>query len=185
MEEVKLANYKLKYQVELAKNNNKEAFSELIEEVKTKLYKTGMAILKNDADTCDALQETLLSAYQNIKSLEINDYFTTWIIRIMINKCYEIIRKNKRIININEKVQVSSDDNFYDRYAVESDLEWALNNIDEDLKTVTVLYYYDDFSVSEISDVLNIPEGTVKSRLSRARDRLYTIIKEKEGGING
>ena len=184
MGEVKLANYKLKYQVELAKNNNKEAFSELIQEVKTKLYKTGISILKNDADTCDAMQETLLSAYQNIKSLENNDYFTTWIIRIMINKCYDIIRRNKRIVSINEKVEIKDDD-FYDRYASESDLEWALNNIDEDLKTVTVLYYYDDFSVSEISDVLNIPEGTVKSRLSRARDRLYTIIKEKEGGING
>ena len=183
MGEVKLANYKLKYQVALAKNNNKEAFSELIEEVKTKLYKTGISILKNDADTCDALQETLLSAYQNLKSLENDEYFTTWIIRIMINKCYEIIRKNKRVININETFQVK-DDGFYDRYASESDLEWALNKIDEDLKTVTVLYYYDDFSVNEISGVLNIPEGTVKSRLSRARDKLYKILKEKEGGID-
>lgn len=184
MEEVKLANYKLINQVELAKNNNKEAFSELIEEVKTKLYKTGISILKNDADTCDALQETLLSAYQNLKSLKNNEYFTTWIIRIMINKCYDIIRKNKRIVSINEKIQVE-EEVFYDRYANESDLEWALSNIDEDLKLVTVLYYYDDFSVNEISDVLNIPEGTVKSRLSRAREKLYSILKEKEGGIDG
>ncbi len=184
MEEVKLANYKLKYQVELAKNNNKEAFSELIESVKIKLYKTGMSILKNDDDTCDAMQETFLSAYKGLKNLQNDEYFTTWIIRIMINKCYEIIKKNKRINSINEKVQIN-EDAFYDRYSEESDLEWVLSRIDEDLKTVTVLYYYDDFSVKEISDVLNIPEGTVKSRLSRARDRIYDILKQKEGEIDG
>ena len=53
--------------------------------------------------------------------------------------------------------------------------------LDKDLKLVTVLFYYDDLSVSSISEILNIPEGTVKSRLSRARERIYTILKEEEG----
>ena len=70
---------------------------------------------------------------------------------------------------------------YYEMYSQESELEVVLNKIDKDLKMVTVLYYYDDLSVREISEVLNIPEGTVKSRLSRARSKIYAILKEEEG----
>ena len=57
--------------------------------------------------------------------------------------------------------------------------------IDPDLKLVAILYYYDDFSVKEIAELLNIPEGTVKSRLSRAREKLYFILKKEEGENDG
>lgn len=166
--------------VELAKTGNQEAFSKLIEEVKLKLYKTGISILKNDEDTCDAIQETLINAYKSLNTLKNNEYFSTWIMKILINKCYDIIRKNKKIININEKIKLEQD-MYYEMYSQESELEVVLNKIDKDLKMVTVLYYYDDLSVSEISEVLNIPEGTVKSRLSRARSKIYAILKEEEG----
>lgn len=139
-----------------------------------------MAILKNDDDTCDAIQETLISAYKNFETLNNIEYFSTWIIRILINKCYDIIRKNKKVVYLNEKLEIDSE-TYYEMYCNESDLERILNKIDTDLRTVTVLYYYDDLSVLEIANVLNIPEGTVKSRLSRARDKIYKILKEEEG----
>lgn len=166
--------------VEKAKNGDQIAFSNLIVKVKYKLYKTGMAILKNDDDTCDAIQETLIKAYKNIKTLNSNEYFTTWIVRILINQCYDIIRKNDKIVSMNEKLQTNLN-TYYELYSQESSLEYVLNMLDKDLKLVTVLYYYDDLSVSTISEILNIPEGTVKSRLSRAREKIYTILKEEEG----
>lgn len=166
--------------LELAKNGDSQAFARLIEQVKVKIYKTGMAILKNDDDTCDAIQETLESAYKNLNSLNEEKYFSRWIIRIMVNKCYDIIRKNKKISYINEKMQIN-DNGYYDVYSKESDLENVLNQIDSDLRTTVVLYYYDDMSVSQVSEVLNIPEGTVKSRLSRAREKIYEILKKEEG----
>lgn len=166
--------------VELAKKGNQEAFLKLIEEVKLKLYKTGISILKNDEDTCDAIQETLINAYKSLNTIKNNEYFSTWIMKILINKCYDIIRKNKKIINIDEKIKLEQD-MYYEMYSQESELEVVLNKIDKDLKMVTVLYYYDDLSVREISEVLNIPEGTVKSRLSRARSKIYAILKEEEG----
>lgn len=166
--------------VELAKTGNKEAFSKLIEEVKLKLYKTGISILKNDEDTCDAIQETLINAYKSLNTLKNNEYFSTWIMKILMNKCYDIIRKNKKIIYLDEKIKIEQD-MYYEMYSQESELEVVLNKIDKDLKMVTVLYYYDDLSVSEISEILNIPEGTVKSRLSRARSKIYAILKEEEG----
>lgn len=159
---------------------NQEAFEQLINTVKIKMYKTGMAILKNDDDTCDAIQETLLSVYKNLNTLKDEKYFKTWVIRILINKCYDIIKKNKKISYINEKLEKENTD-YYDIYSEESILERVLNTIDSDLKIVTVLYYYDEFSVKEISEMLNIPEGTVKSRLARARDKIYDILKKEEG----
>ena len=162
-------------------NSNPEAFERLINTVRVKLYKTGMAILKNDDDVCDAIQETLLSAYKNFGSLREEQYFSTWIIRIMINKCYDIIKKKQKVAYLNEKMEIEADDAYYDRYKEDSTVERVLNQINPDLKLVTVLYYYDEFSVKEISEMLNLPEGTVKSRLARARDKMYEILKMEEG----
>lgn len=71
--------------------------------------------------------------------------------------------------------------NYYEIYEKESTLEQVLNKIDENLRLITVLYYYNDLSVSRISETLNIPEGTVKSRLARARMKIYELLKD-EGG---
>ena len=158
-----------------------EVFETLLATVKVKLYKTGMAILKNDDDTCDAIQETLISVYKNFNTLKEKKYFSTWITRILINKCYDIIKNNKKISYINEQMEQQGDASYYDIYKEESSLEKVLNLISQDLKLVTVLYYYDEFSIKEISEMINIPEGTVKSRLARAREKLYEILKKEEG----
>lgn len=139
-----------------------------------------MSILKNDDDTCDAIQETLVSAYKNLKSLREPQYFSSWIIKILINKSYDIIRKNKKVKYLNEKMQIE-EETYYDIYSSESELENVLTQLDENLRLVVVLYYYDDLSVADISKILNIPDGTVKSRLSRARDKIYKIIRKEEG----
>jgi len=128
--------------VERAKNGEIEAFNELIEIHKIKMYKTAKAILNNEDDICDAIQETLLSIYKNINKLNEVKYFSTWAIRILINKCYDIIAKNKKtgnVVDITEVQEVKT----YDKYNTDSVVEKALNEIDEDLKVVTVLYYYD------------------------------------------
>ena len=161
--------------------SNPETFESLINSMRVKLYKTAMAILKNDDDACDAIQETLMSAYKNFESLNNKSYFGTWITRILINKCYDIIKQNKKISSINEIMEKEENASYYDIYKEESLVENVLNKIDSDLKVVTVLYYYDEFSVNEIAEMLNIPEGTVKSRLSRSRDRIYELLKKEEG----
>ena len=167
--------------MEELRKGSPETFEDLINTVKIKLYKTGMAILKNDDDVCDAIQETLMSAYKSFDTLQDKSLFCTWITRIMINKCYDIIRKNKKFTYLNGQMEKDGTESYYDRYSEESSLEKVLNLIHPDLRLVTVLYYYDEISIKEISDILNIPEGTVKSRLSRARDKIYEILKKEEG----
>ena len=159
------------------KKDTLEEFEMLINSVKAKLYKTGMAILKND----DVIQETLISAYKNFDKLNEKKYFSSWITRILINKCYDFLKNRKKITYLNEEIERAENIGYYDRYKEESDVERILNLISPDLKLVTVLFYYDEFSVKEIAEMINIPEGTVKSRLARARDKIYDILKKEEG----
>ena len=169
--------------VEEAKLGNNEAFEQLIEENKLKMYKVAKSILKNEDDVCDAIQNALMSAYTNLNKLQNNQSFSTWLIRRVINKSYEISNKNQRLYsNVTDIEEYNTNENLksFDNYNSESLVENVLTRIDEDLKTITVLYYYNDYSVNEISMILDIPEGTVKSRLSRARSKIYEIIKSEE-----
>lgn len=128
--------------VEKAKNGDNEAFNELIDNNKLKMYKTAKAILNNEDDICDAIQETLISAYKNLNKLKENKFFSTWIIRILINKCYDIIAKNKKIGNVVDISEVQ-DVKTFDEYDSDSVVAKVLNEIDEELKVVIILYYYD------------------------------------------
>ena len=165
------------------KNGAEQAFAELIEQYKLPIYKTAKSILKDEDDVCDAIQDTALSIYKNIPNLKNEEYFKTWVIRITINKCYDILKKHK--LN-NEKMLKAQEDvselhtNFDNNVILQTDLQTTLELLEEDLKIVTVLYYYNDLSISEISDILNIPKGTVKSRVFRAREKLYEILSKEE-----
>ena len=165
------------------KKGDKEAFAQLIEEYKLTIYKTAKAILKDEDDVCDAIQDTALSIYKSISNLKNEKYFKTWVIRITINKCYDIIAKNRLNSEKMEKVKFYDEEihNSFDKNVIlKTDLETALNTLDEDLRVTTVLYYYNDLSIAEISNILDIPKGTVKSRVSRAREKLYEILSKEE-----
>lgn len=165
------------------KNGDEQAFAELIEQYKLPIYKTAKSILKDEDDVCDAIQDTALSIYKNIQNLKNEEYFKTWVIRITINKCYDILKKHK--LN-NEKMLKAQKDvaelqtNFDNNVILQTDLQTTLELLEENLRTVTVLYYYNDLSISEISDILNIAKGTVKSRVFRAREKLYEILSKEE-----
>lgn len=166
------------------KEEDKEFFIKKINENRLKMYKTAIAILNDEDDANDAIQEALYSAFKNYYSLREKSYFTTWIIKILINKCYNIINKNKKIAYIDDTI-IQNTASSEDTYKIENSLEWVLNQIDKDLKEIVVLYYYDDFSVADIANILEIPQGTVKSRLSRAREQIKEIINKEEGEFNG
>lgn len=167
------------------KEEEKEQFIELINANRLKMYKTAISILKNEDDANDAIQDALYSAYKNYENLKDKKLFVTWLIRILINKCYDIINKNKKVVYIDDDSTIENTYGKADTYDVENSLDWVLNKIDKDLKEIVVMYYYDELSVTEIADILEIPNGTVKSRLSRARGQISEIMKKEEGEING
>lgn len=165
-----------------SKDGKEQNFMELIEQNKLRFYKTAKIILKNDNDIYDALQEALISIYQNFEKLKNKEYFITWATRIVINKCYDLLRKNKNnIISIDETIENDIQISKYDDYEVDKyGIRKAMESLNENLKLITILYYYDDFSISEISKIVGIPEGTVKSRLSKAREILKEKLKKEE-----
>ena len=176
MELISFLNYKKKSNIIKAKNGDNEAFLELINENKLNIYRVARGILSNEHDIEDAIQNTIIKAYEKINTLKKNEFFRTWLVRILINECNEIIRKNKRIVSINE----SNHEEKYNDYYENIDLTNAINSLSEELRVTTVLFYFEDMSIKDIASVLNIPNGTVRSRLSRARKILREIIGDDE-----
>lgn len=165
-----------------SKKSKDKNFTILIEENKIKFYKTAKIILKNDDDVYDALQEALISMYKNYEQLNDLKYFSTWATRIVINKCYDLLRKIKNnIIPIDEEFDTNIKMAQYDEYEIDKyGIKKAMEYLSEDLKLITILYYYDNYSVKEISQILDIPEGTVKSRLSKSREVLKQKLEKGE-----
>ncbi|MGL4911585.1 MAG: sigma-70 family RNA polymerase sigma factor [Romboutsia sp.] len=161
--------------VKKAKKDNKLAFSTLIKHYESDLYRVAIAITKDEDDALDCIQETIVQVYISIRNLKNNEYFKTWLIKILINKCNELIKKNKRILEL-KKADIQ---NLYEPEKQDLDIKESIDRLDDELKILLILYYYQDMSVKDISESLEIPKGTVKSRLSRARSKLREILIEE------
>ncbi|MBC6972871.1 sigma-70 family RNA polymerase sigma factor [Bacillus sp. Xin] len=159
--------------VSLAKKGDHEAFVSLIHTQKVQLYRIAKAMLYDENDVEDAIQTTILKAYENIKNLKSEEFFQTWCIRILINQCNGMIRSRKKVIAIEGNIDCMI---AFDSYE-DIDLHNAIQSLTEELKAVTVLYYYEDMNQENIAALLEIPKGTVKSRLSRAREQLQKQLK--------
>ena len=168
MDEIKL--------VRKSKKGNNLAFSTLIKSYEKDLYKVAIAMTKNDDDALDCIQEAILQAYISIKDLRQDEYFKTWLIKILINKCNALLKKNKKILNLD--VSIAENDKVEQSDRLE--LKDSINNLDSNLKIIVILYYYEDMSIKDISESLNIPQGTIKSRLSRARSKLKEMLSIDE-----
>lgn len=164
----------------LAKQGDKEAFVHLIQENKMSLYRVAKGILQNEADIEDVIQITILKAYENIRKLKVSEYFKTWITRILINECTTVLRGRKKVVPMENNINdlATTEDTY-----TNVDLYHAVHSLREKLRIVTILFYYEDLSTKEIANVLALPEGTVRSRLSKARLKLQKKlnIQEKEG----
>lgn len=165
--------------LEKAINGDKEAFSRIIIQNKEAMYKTAIVILRNEEDAYDAIQDALIKMYRNIHNLQNIDAFKSWSRKIIINSCYDIIEKNKKVININSRLIDTYEETREDIYQCEDEVVKLLDKIEPDLRLTAILYYYNDLTIKEIAQIIKIPEGTVKSRLSRAREKLYQILKSE------
>lgn len=165
--------------IKRAQKGDKEAFIKLMEKYTQDMYKVAKSRLNSEEDIGDAIQETILSAYKNICVLKNTNYFKTWLIRILINKCNDIIANNKNIVYVEEYYENSIKDEIsQDKFENNITFKEVLENLSEAYRTVVVLYYVNGFNTREISEILNEKEGTIKSRLSRAREKLREFYLE-------
>ncbi|WP_159888088.1 sigma-70 family RNA polymerase sigma factor [Paenibacillus puerhi] len=154
--------------VKLARQGDREAFTRLIHRLENGLYGVARSMVTRDEDCADAIQETILKAYRGISALKEPAYFKTWLFRILINECNLILRKRKRTIpteSLPGKLDAPGASHAYDRI----DLRAVVDRLEETLRVVVTLHYFEDMPLKQIAQVLDTPEGTVKSRLHRAR----------------
>ena len=149
----------------------KEEFERLVIENQLSMYRFAMSILKNSNDAEDAVSETVLTAYEHLSSLKKSDSFKAWMMTILVNVSKKMLRKKKRVV-------LYDDLGLFEKSTDEGSCEmWeAVLTLNAKYAKVVILYYYEGFSTREIARILHIPEGTVKSRLSRARSKLQQII---------
>ena len=160
--------------VKLAKKD-KSVFSELIQANLTSMYRVAKGILSSEDDIEDALQTTTLIAFDKIKTLRNDKYFKTWLIRILINECNKLYNRNRKSL---KDIKEFKEESYTIDKSINIDLYNAINKLSDELRVTTILFYFNDLTYKEISKVLDIPEGTVKSRISRAKDRLYIMLKD-------
>ena len=160
--------------VVLAKKGDKVAFERLVRKHSVSLYRVARGILKCESDIEDATQETIIKAYKKLVSLRSDLYFKTWLIKILVNECNYILRSNKKTVNLIETEPISFD-NQYENLELFS----VVQSLDTDLRIVTLLFYYEGLPQKDIAEVLELPVGTVSSRLSRSRQKLRALITEK------
>lgn len=165
-----------------AQKGDKKAFLQLIEDDKEKLYRMAYLYVKNENDVLDIVQETITKAYSSIKNVKEERYFSTWLTKILINTALEFLRKQSMIIEIKEGLPEKQFPNM--QIEEKLDLLNAIEQLEDKFKTVIILRYYRDLPVQEIAVFLNCPEGTVKSNLHRAIQKLKQLFYQG-GQLNG
>lgn len=164
--------------VERAAKGNREAFGELIMMHQEYLYKLAYMYTKNEQDALDAVQECAMRAMISMDKLREPAYFRTWITRILINSIYLEQKKSKRNSPFEEWNEAAAEESI--SIEEKADLYDAIDLLPPVYKTVVILQYFQGMKVKDIAQVMNIPVGSVKAYLSRARKTLRNQLEDTE-----
>lgn len=170
------AEYKL---VKKSIKGNKKAFEKLIKQHYEQVYRTAFLYVHNQEDALDIVQESTYQALISIHTLKNPEYFMTWFTRIVIRCSGQLLSKKKNIIPLTEEIisRVRSDINVINEDSLY--LRDAIGKLKENYRTTIILFYYYDYSIKTISEIMSIPEGTVKTYLSRGKAALKKSYKEE------
>ena len=171
--------------IKKAQKGDKNAFTDIILQIRNDLYKIAKTRISSDDDIEDLIQDTMIETYKHIKKLREPEKFKMWVIKILVNKCNKLYKKKYRndisideynlenYIILNSQKDIEDDLNFY----------YLIKKLKYEERIVLVLHYMEQYSVKDISKILKINENTVKTHLFRARERIKKDLNEKEGGL--
>ena len=159
--------------VKRAKAQEPDAFTELMQFYMKDMYRVSAAILMNDEDAADAIQDTILACWEKIGTLRENRFFKSWMTRILIRKCYDILNHRRSLASLEEykepEAQETPEDGFHEMLSI----------LDEKYRVPMMLYYGLGYKTSEIAELLHIPRSTVQTRLARGREKLADFYKSE------
>lgn len=161
-----------------SQSGDQKAFAALFHQYKNLVYKTAYLMLDSTQEAEDALQEVFVQVHRNIKRYDATKgSFTTWLHKVTVNHCLNRRRKQRvwQWLGVESTITMSTPSP-EERLADES-VRQALRQLSDKLRSIVVLRYYHDLSYLEIAEILNIPMGTVKSRLNQALHDLRQRLK--------
>ena len=143
-----------------------------IEKYKESLYRIAYSYMNDSTLALDALDEAFYKGYINRRKLKKPEYLKTWLTRILINECLQLLRKNKHEILTDQLPEEAIES--YDGLA----LKVAIKKLSEDLSKIIYLRYYGGYTLAEIAEILDLPQGTVATRERRALALLRLELEE-------
>lgn len=153
---------------------NRQEFTHRVLALEGRLHRISYGLLRNAQDQQDAVQEAVLKAWQKICSLRDERFFATWLTRILINECYNLLSARKGAVPLDAVQEIPSAAGEANR-----ELRDAVLALDEKLRLPVLLHYMEGYRVREIAEILKLPEGTVKTRLARAKREMKKHLEEE------
>ena len=162
-----------------AQKHDPDAFAELMRVHRKDLYRTAIAILMNEEDAADAMQDTILTCWEKLDTLKKAEYFKTWMTRVLINHCNDMIKAHPVCGGLEQYAEPSG----WDEYNLE--LKEAYASVEERYRLPLELYYSQGFKVKEIAQLLSLPANTVKTRLARGRKQIAAYYRDSQAAEKG
>ncbi len=180
--------------IKKSKKGNREAFDALFTKYHAQVINIAYGMLSNREDAYDAAQEVFVRVYKNITSFKEQSSFATWVYRITANVCSDFLRKRQRSVNVisinpsdeeHREVDIPDEnptpEEKYELSEKQQAVREAIAQLRDEYRVVITLCDMEGMSYSEIAEILKLPEGTVKSRINRARNALRkNLIKKRE-----
>lgn len=179
--------------VEQAKKGNEKAFASLMDRYKDSIYYILLKMVNNASDAEDLTIEAFGKAFRNLESYAPKFAFSTWLFKIATNNCVDFIRKkqlsptpfdhlqdNLETVTVNIQSDLPDPEESLINHQKVAALKDVVNQLKPRYKSLIELRYYKEYSYEEISSELNLPIGTVKAQLFRAKTLLYNILIKTE-----
>ena len=155
----------------------REEFAAAVTEHSCRMYRAARAVLDSDADAEDAVGQAVLQAWQSLDRLRDRSAVRPWLVKIAVNCAYAQRRRQGRVVYLDDLPQEPA----APEPRAHDGLWEAVCALPPERRAVVALFYYEGLPVDEIAKCLGVPQGTVKSRLSRARAQLKEMLQEQEG----
>lgn len=161
---------------------NKKAFGQLVKQHYERIYRTALLYVHKEEDALDVVQEATYQAYISIHALKQPEYFMTWLTRIVIRCANRILKRRNNIVPLTDEILSNLSVTDHSGHDEAIHLLNAIGQLKENYRTAIILFYYYDYAIKTISKVMEIPEGTVKTYLSRGKADLKKSYKDDKGG---
>lgn len=166
------------------KKGQEEAYRQIVEEYGNRLLKTCYLILRDKEEAEDVVQETFIKVFQKVETFKENSGLYTWIYTIALNLSRDRLRKKQDMLTLEDELVGNNNVESHVEMSIDREvLRKELFKINSLYREVLVLFYFENLSIKEISNLLNEKEGTIKSKLSRGRNILKASLL-KGGQLN-